>query len=224
MDVIAGEDTGINITPSALVSKLSSSAPPVLRRLVEEWGDAIIFKMRVVRVPISQAIETLANIATFGKFKKTKARLDIDRYFHLFIEMAFYKLDENGERIIQMALVEKNQRVNVIMDRPGGLGQGETAILVPLNRSDLTVAEFFENAENSVGGERLYIYEATTYNCQRFVADLLQANGLWTSDMESFVLQDVSTAVPNYLKSVMGLATNTANRIQAFLRGRGRYR
>lgn len=177
--------------------------------------------MRVVRVPISGAIETVANLLTLGKFKKSKEDLNIDNYFHLFIETAFYKLDENGQRIVNMALIEKNQKVDVRLNREGGLGAGQEAINVPLIRNDLTLNEFFYNAEQAVGGSRLYVYEATSNNCQRFVADLLQSNGLWTEDMAPFVLQDVATAVPKYLKTLMGWSTGLANKMRTFFRGKG---
>lgn len=174
--------------------------------------------MRVVRVPVNQAIETLANLFTLGKFNKAKADLDIDRYFHLFLEFAVR--DANGD--VEHILLEKNQKVDMRLGRPGGLGKGEEARLVNIGADrGLTLGEFLKRGEESVGPDRLWIYESTSNNCQRFVADLLDANGL--SYDSSFVLQDVSTAVPNYLKKVMGFATNTANRLRTFLRGAGVY-
>lgn len=215
MDALAGTDEKVNITPTAIISKLPENAPPVLRNFLNEWGDATIFKMRIVRKPISKAIETLANAFTLGKFNKSKTDLNIDRYFHLFIEFALKKPDGQIEHV----LLEKNQKIDLQKGRPGGLGPGEEARQVSVP-SGLTFGEFLKNAEDRVDKNRLWVYSATSNNCQRFVADLLESNGI--SFDKSFVLQEVSAAVPGYLKSVMGFATNTANRLRTLLRGRGR--
>lgn len=217
LEVEEGIELEGGVDLGALVSELPDHAPPDMRNLLADWGDAEIFKMRVCRVPIAQALEVVANAITRGKVSAMKRDANIDRFFHLYMEMAIRNPD--GTR--NVVLVEKNQKVDVIQGRPGGVQKGSECMNVPLNGSKITLAELFTQAEDVTGAKKYWIYDAVNANCQFFVKWTLQANGLWKDNMESFVIQDVQSAVPRYLGTIMKRVTNLANRVQSFFKGRG---
>lgn len=192
------------------VPSLENTRPPAINFLLENYGDWKLFKMRVVRIPINETFEQLANLVTLGKFNKAKIDNNIDLYFHLFIDMAVRSNDGK----VALILLEKNQKVTVKYNRQGGLKFGEEAIDVP--NPDITVSQLIETAEKWAQehqpGCPLYIYDAVNCNCQRFVQTVLRANGLWNPSMDSFVIQNVRSAIPKWLSKVVKGATNLAAR------------
>lgn len=201
----------------ALISDLPTHAPPDVRKLLEEWGDAEIFKLRVCRVPISDKFTEIGNLLTDGEVSKIKKNLNIDDFFHLYMEMALRKKD-NTKTVV---LLEKNQKVDVKFNREGGVQKGHACIAVPLPKG-LLLGEFLKNGEDFIGSSKYWIYDAVHQNCQLFVKWTLEGNNLWHNDFEDFVVQNVRDAIPDHLVQVMRGATDIANRLRSFLSGRGK--
>lgn len=174
----------------------------------------------MVRKPIFKSIEIAANLITLGKFNEIKKNLNYDHYFHLFSEMYCVNPSTEGNSGGKtLILLEKNQRVNVVYGRGGGLQGKEEGINISLNKK-LTVKDYIVGGEK-YGGSHFYIYDAVNANCQIFQVDLLKGNGLWKESYKSFILQDVTNAVPSYLVKFAKGATDFAAKVDIALHGKG---
>jgi len=195
----------------------SNTRPPPLRDVVNRYGDWIITKMRVVRHPIPSMIEKVASIITLGDFDEKKLEMNIDNFFHLFLEFAVKSPDGKETNVI---LLEKNQKVHVSAGRSGGLDDNQVGMNVPLG-GKITFAEFIGKGENgpSLSGCQIYIYDAADCNCQQFVKTMLIGNGLWREGMEEFVVQDVERAIPNWVKRIARVGTDLAAAVESVTGG-----
>jgi hypothetical protein len=82
-----------------------------------------------------------------------------------------------------------------------------------------TVNEILAKTLKAVGEERFYKYRSTSYNCQRFIADIIQSNDMST-DM-SFIMQNVKGLVPSWVDSLANVATDAKARLNLIMQGRG---
>jgi hypothetical protein len=181
-----------------------STSPSKVDSYLKEHGDQPIQSMSVCKVPLSKGLQKLANLVTLGKFNASKKRLNYADYFHLFLNVTL----DNGVQ----CHVEKNQTINMGSGhhRPSGSTCTEVKITPS---SQVTLNKLFSNALSKVGDHRLYVYDAVSANCQIFIKDLLSSSGLWSSHLESFVMQDVETATNWILRKSMKLATNLASNV-----------
>jgi hypothetical protein len=95
--------------------------------------------------------------------------------------------------------------------------------------TDETINSLPQNTLNRIGSSKFYFYQASSTNCQRFINDILQSNGLSTSENNFFVSQDNESLLSNlssyrkFLNSITDLASvgdnikdkvvNTGNRL-----------
>lgn len=204
-----------NIEGRGLISlpKLSADRPKSFNQLIDKYGDWTITKIRIVRKALLPLLEKLANIVTLGNFEKKKKEININKYFHLFLEIAI-RSPEGTNNVI---LLEKNQRASWKDHVSGGLSSGEEAMDVPLRGKTLSLRKFIENGEDFNKKRKsscsLYIYDAVNCNCQIYVKDMINGSGLWTSTMNDFTVQDVGHSVPSVLAKFLRKVTDTAHRI-----------
>jgi hypothetical protein len=84
-----------------------------------------------------------------------------------------------------------------------------------------TINEMVNNAVNKYGN-RVYRYSADENNCQRFVVDVLQANGFNLNEKQrSFILQEVSVLMPKLFRDITNKLTDTKNIIDQAVEGYG---
>lgn len=190
--------------------------PPSVERFMEKYGEHLIVSANVCRVPLAKTLEKLGNILTLGKFNKSKASLGYSSYFHLYLNLTL----DDGHKIH----LEKNQTLNFREGEKKPISS--TCIEVPgIGAKHLTLSEFFNNALNQYGKDRIFVYDAVNRNCQAFVKDLLTANSLWNSELEKFVIQNVGDSTNWLLRKAMKLGTNLASNLSLIgqkVRG-GRY-
>jgi len=75
------------------------------RDTLKRYGDERIQSMKVVRTPISGALNRLLNIITLGKMKRQKNRHGYNDFFHLYLVATV----QGGKEVV----MEKNERVNI---------------------------------------------------------------------------------------------------------------
>jgi len=71
-----------------------------------------------------------------------------------------------------------------------------------------------ERALNAFGKERLYLYNASSTNCQLFITDLLENSGLMKEIIKKFVMQDAGTLInslPPLIQNFINGITNSAS-------------
>ena len=153
--------------------------PPSLKEVMSSKGEQIITSIMLRRNPVSSLITGAMNAVSLGSFKKQMDKQPYDKLFHLAI-------------LIQTAntkfLLEKIERVNVSqsISSPEGL---ET-LNVPLNGKEITVFDLINNTLLQMGKNKFLDYDAVTNNCQVFVMNVLDANGLLNSGNQEWVKQN----------------------------------
>jgi hypothetical protein len=153
--------------------------PPSLKEVMSNKGEQIITSIMLRRNPVSSLITGAMNAVSLGSFKKQMDKQPYDKLFHLAI-------------LIQTAntkfLLEKIERVNISqsISSPEGL---ET-LNVPLNGKEITVFDLINNTILQMGKNKFLDYDAVTNNCQVFVMNVLDANGLLNSGNQDWVKQN----------------------------------
>ena len=195
------------IKGGGLISKILTQRPKILDDLLKTEGDQKITKIKICRTPILNAYSKTLNILTLGSLKKKMEKKGFDELYHLYIILYL----ENGN----VYSIEKNQRVNIVnYDKAN---KSSKCMLMVFNKSSrsndnflqgnfITLREFME-APEKIPIENLYRYEAFSDNCQKFVKDILNANGI--NKFNKFILQDIEDLAPSYLKWITKKITDT---------------
>jgi hypothetical protein len=74
-------------------------------------------------------------------------------------------------------------------------------------------------------GPSIYLYNYKTNNCQIFLKNILSSNGLGSSSINSFIMQDIEKLVstsPDYVDSIANFATEAHAKLDRLVEGEGR--
>ena len=153
--------------------------PAAVRRFLSEHGDEEISSLRVGRVPISSALDSLLNVVSLGGFDRGKEAQDVDKFFHLFFVV--------NERY----LVEKNQLLKIANYKPH---DNEESVYVA--SPNITIRQFLENGAGTNPATYYGQYQAFANNCQDFVMRTLSANGIASPEITAFVKQPLDKLLP----------------------------
>lgn len=185
------------------ILKYLSSRPKVLNDLLEKEGNQIITKIDICRVPLSNKFNRLLKWASPTKYEQVMKERNYDKLFHLYLVFHL----ANGKTY----KVEKNQRVHVLLgDVP--IGQGTECRSMDYGLSNL--ANFITKAEHISG---FYRYNAFKDNCQKWVLDILNENGIHNYD--EFILQKLDDIAPSYIQNIARAGTDLAGVIDYNYKG-----
>lgn len=163
------------------------------QKALNQIGNDPIKSITIMRAPITSQINSLLNTFSFGDFQKRLDETPYDKLFHLSIIV-------NGNII-----VEKLELINVQIVSSGGsitgpdnegtedLSQPEYKTLTYGFKPGMTINSLLENCREQMGDYKFYNYSGSTNNCQDFILNLLQANGLGNKEDYEFIKQDVET-------------------------------
>lgn len=177
--------------------------PPSMRAALAKYGDQKIVKLTAGRNPIVSTIQKIANTLIGDKMKD----VNIDTLFHLFLIVEL----ENGMKF----KTERNQVLNFT----SSIGEVKESESVPVSKN-VTLAEFFDNTFKRYG-KALFQYSAATNNCQSYLIQLLNANGLLNSKLQSFIKQNTQTLLSPFLKKVTDTITDVAASADTIMNGKG---
>jgi hypothetical protein len=173
-------------------------------QFLKNRGDFEIVAMEVRRDPINSNIKKLIDIITFGKLSQQTKKMGFDQLFHLYLVITL----ENG----QIFRLEKNETVQ--LGNPVDKPKTDTEIKpVNLNKY-ITVNQLIENTIKEVGVDRFSVYDPFTTNCQRWIMDVLNSNGLNNEELTKFIYQDISDIIddiPQFSKDIAKDITDTAS-------------
>jgi len=169
---------------------------PKVEKILEKIGDATINGIKIGRSPVPALITGLIKVFSTTPY---------DKLFHLFIVLSTNKGD---------VLLEKNEVIN--MDLNPKI-KAEYIIInnIPTN---LTVNELMKNTEERMGN-KFIPYSGYNNNCQHFIVNVLQANGI--NEGLDFVKQDTEDIFrehPN-LRKFANTITDIAGRANVILQG-----
>lgn len=193
---------------------LPEHAPPALRTLLSQWGNATLIDSRVCRVPLPNYLKKLGNWLSLGKLERERKKLGYNDFFHLFW-MARVRKDNGQEKTF---LIEKNELGGwkILHSQPA------KAECVQEPVKPITLNEIFYNAEQKYGGNRMYVYSVNQNNCQQFVIDLLSASDILDHSTIPFIKQNAEQLMPKYLSGTANKVTNFASRLKRFFTGSAR--
>jgi hypothetical protein len=203
---------------SSIISKgIREDYPPKVRQVLEQYGNANVIKLNVIREPIKKFIDYALNIISLGRWGEAKRRLNYDKLFHLYM-IATLQLT-NGD--MGYLKIEKNEVINITTDL-GTRDQQAEYETVPVPCC-LTVFEMMNNTREAVG-PAMFKYEAFNNNCQIFLLNILKANDLATGHVSAFINQGVENLLqelPQYVRPFANLTTNIAGLANRIVYGRG---
>jgi len=81
----------------------------------------------------------------------------------------------------------------------------------------LTLVGLFGKAMKRYNGDRLWHYSAYSFNCQQFVKDVLNSNGI--TQFDKFIKQDTDQLAGRYVKAMTNIVTDIAAVGDAIFRG-----
>jgi hypothetical protein len=176
--------------------------PPKDRQLISQVGNEPVKKLTLFKYPIS--------VSRFAKFIGALKNTPYDDLMHL------------GLVINDAYLTEKDA---VLTFARGTVPSKSTETYnVPVTKQ-ITINELLENTRKRMGDERFSTYCALNSrpncgNCQDYLKNMLDANGLSTSESTKFILQDLTQVAKNLpgfadmLSNVITGAKAVVNRLQ----------
>jgi hypothetical protein len=192
-------------TAKATAPLVRQDYPPKVRQYLQQNGDGVIQNITIQRTPINSMIDKALNLLSFGKFEEAKRKYAYDKLFHLSMVVIYTK---NGE--MRRVFIEKNEVIN--MSEAFKIQKDTQVMPVPFEPGSLTLGAMMSKAASAYGSA-FFLYDAFTNNCQVFINNVLDANGLNTPQVRAFIDQDAQTLVkelPGYIAPLAQTLTNVA--------------
>lgn len=146
------------------------------KAFLKSHGEEKITSIKACRVPISSVVNLGFDILSEGSFNQAKKKLGIDNFFHSYIVI-------NGSY-----LIEKNETINY---KSYSKPSNEESIDIPLGKKDITIDDFIKTASRGNARRFWLDYNPLSNNCQLWVKLVLSKNGLFNSQIQTFVNQDM---------------------------------
>ena len=147
-----------------------------------------IIKLDVFRLPVSDTFKNLSKLFTLGKINKAMKKLGYDKLFHLYLEA---QLSDGNKYRIEKCIVIKLEFV--VSNDERSFEHGDIKLLeelpVNIDMKDLNLKTLFEKTDYKMG-DKFIPYNIAGNNCQDFISQMLDANGLLTKKLKKFILQD----------------------------------
>lgn len=204
------------------VSIRKDDFPPSVRRLIHKYQDHRIEKVTVFRKPLGSMIIKIGDWLTNGKLSENRKRLNYNDIFHVgtILQLTgglIYRLEKN--EVISMSQYKPDPKEETFL---AGVSQGG---FMTLKEMLLKTQEIFEKQ-----GINMFLYqvapigEKPTNNCQVFAANILRSMGLYSREVEKWLMQDAGKLI----QGIPGIAekatavTNFASRLNTFIHGKGK--
>jgi hypothetical protein len=180
--------------------------PADMRAALDSLGAYVVQSITVCRIPLASLVaEVVRHLSKDGS----------RRYYHLFMVLEltyggrtrYLRIDKN--EIVTVAEVESVSDVLQENKQTESINVNCLSMGSPVNFSqsieNLMVSAVEEGTESS-----LFIYDATSCNCQDFVMRYLSSNGWLEDSARSWIWQDVSKDFSPATAKVMKTVTDTA--------------
>jgi hypothetical protein len=150
-----------------------------VQSIIDSIGDVDITEITIARTPLSKTMMFLLNISSLGEFNKRLKETPHDQLFHLFMVISTSK----GKYIL-----EKNDVIH--MKKFSGFPKNTESQPVSKIKTGLTLNILLEKTKQMMGN-KFFDYQGATNNCQFFIDSILKSNGLSSSGLSNFVLQEL---------------------------------
>ena len=156
--------------------------PPAARLVLQKYGNRKITSIQIVRTPLASSTRKFLRYISLGTYDYAVRAADYDKMFHLALVI-------NNELCLDKQEVIKLSYTNCIH-------RNSDVMNVKLV-SEITVNDLIDRTRLFMGNAAFSNYNALHNNCQDFVASVLQANNLLTSDNFAFIKQDAAAVFQN---------------------------
>jgi len=208
---------GFNRVKNLITNPIRVNAPPYYRSFLETFGNLLIEEITICKTPIQAVFNGILNAISFGQWDKSKAELNYDNMYHLFM---ICKLVSG-----QYVRLEKNDTLSINLVNASSFKNAKSIYLGNYNQViPFNLNQMHEKALNAVGKERLYLYRGDSTNYQLFIHDLLNNSGLMNEPIKSFIMQDANAIVsslPTFAQKLMQGVTDTSAFFNHVLYGAG---
>lgn len=197
--------------PQTITKRVLRKTPNVVKKLIELKGNMKVISVQACKTPIQSGVKKALDLMTFGKFSANQKRMEYDDVVHLYLIMRF----EDGSAYS----IEKNELVKVYKN-PKPRADSRCS---KIQRTDFTFQTMMERGQ-SKGGRNFYRYFPRTDNCQKFLKDLLEGNGI--TQLTPFIMandgKELFRGTPPKLQSFLSTITDVGNLSQKILFGAGK--
>lgn len=177
------------------------------RKTLSQFGESKIKSLQIMRTPIVDALNTILNVISLGKWNKVRKEVGYDKLFHLAL-VASVETPTGLKNII----LEKNETVDIGTSYK--TSKDTETFNVPLQFSrGITLNQLVQNTLNKMGKSNFFRYDAFINNCQVFIRNLLSSSGLLTTDADKFLFQpldEVIKKVPSWVQPISRAITDIA--------------
>jgi hypothetical protein len=172
-----------------------------------KYGHLRITNITIFRRPIMNEIMTIMNVITMGEATKRLKESEYDKLFHL---GCLIQLENN--KIIE---VDKQQTIKIREFKTREITKNNEYMEVPITNVK-TLGQLIHNTINKMGEKRFYEYDGRKINCQDFMINLINANGLGTRENNAFIKQDTEFLFKkqNILERLMRASTDTIGTVE----------
>lgn len=153
----------------------------ISKRTLEKYGGQIIKKLKVVRKPLDSRIQYALKFASNGASSQA-----YDNLFHLSLIATMNTHD---------IIIEKNEIIHISDDFH--LSGNMEFMDVSLNNKQISLNELMDKTKQGMGTDKFFKYNPWTNNCQYFLDAILKYNNLLTSELHSFLFQDLTQIINN---------------------------
>jgi hypothetical protein len=177
--------------------------PPACRAIVEKYADNIVVGATIKKTPVSAvltgALDAVSMSNQFGK----------QTLYHLFLVLQL----DNGTRLT----VEKGEVVKMAVNERSRPNELALNVAVAPN---LTFSDLVSRSQQQMG-DLFLRYSARDSNCQRFVFEILSANGMGTQEASDFVLQDTKSKFDSTTSNTSNFITDLGASADVIMNGAG---
>ena len=181
-------------------------------KTLKQFGNMRMMKLWIYKKPVDSYVESFLNLVSLGDYSKAKEKAEYDRMYHL--GMFFMLSNEKGQ--FYNVIAEKNETLHIEQSNFGMNGQVNNMSIV-LNPNDrITMNEFLDNGQRAMGNG-YFLYNAfgteptQASNCQAWVKGVLSANGLYNSDVNTFVYQPLEEMLKTITPTTQSIANGITN-------------
>jgi hypothetical protein len=202
---LAGKVSNIVTSPFRTIKgRLTKNSQSIM----DQYGGVRILKLQVFRQPLSSVLTGALKVVSLGTFKPDQSQL-----YHLGLWLSL----DNGVNIV----MEKNDAPDFYVSQYAPKNAELKAVPLP---GLITLNEFYEKGLNYMGPDRFFIYTGLQNNCQNWVKGMLEPWGIYTPDVNGFVMQDMTNVrnnMPGYVEKTMNTLTDVGNIARKWL-GQGK--
>lgn len=179
---------------------------PKVKKILEEIGDEPITEMYIMRTPISKILRFLMNVVSLGSFEKKLKETPYDDLYHLALHIRTAK---------GLYSLEKNEVISMTRSPKKPKNAQTMSVSIP---SGVSINKLLELTKERMGG-RYFVYSARDTNCQDFIMNILQANGLDSSENMGFVKQSTKELFSSHLRKFSNTVTDLAGKVDVLKQG-----